>query len=220
MPGFGEILWGWLGLLGLLNIFAAMRILYIALLIAAAVASLVALILLPYKVVSTVFLVISLLGLLVYYLLSGNEESDESGRKKYSDVLISEEMERYFSRKKPFLNPNYKISDLEKYLKVNRNAILSFIQAKYRRNFNQYLDLWRITELQRLQSLMENEDVDINVLCKKAGFSDAQQYKKAEVERRAINRKKTKGKGKHVIKNLDIDDELDFKKKPEIQIRV
>jgi YesN/AraC family two-component response regulator len=89
---------------------------------------------------------------------------------------------------------NYKISDLEKQLKVDRHAISSYTRQKFRRNFNQFLNLWRIAELQRLQSLPENRNISINVLCLRAGFGNAQQYHQAEKERKAINRKKNKNK--------------------------
>jgi AraC-like DNA-binding protein len=196
------------------------RSLIIIILIALAILSLAALLMLPNKVLFTVLLVIFVLGLAVYYLFSGNEDTDDAGRKNYSDFIIVEELDRFFSRKKPYLKENYKISDLEKQLKVSSSAISSFTKERFDADFNQFLNLWRIAELQKLQSLIENEDVSIDVLCLKAGFSNTRQYHLAEKLRKA--KKKKKGKSQPNVNKLEIDmfNELDIKKKPEIQRRV
>jgi hypothetical protein len=196
------------------------KIITAILLVAIFVSSLAASFLFSYKLLSAILLALSASGLFVYYLFSGNNQAfHEAGRKKYSHILITDELDRFFQKNKPFLNVNYKISDLEKQLKVDRHAISSYTRQKFRRNFNQFLNLWRIAELQRLQSLPENKNTGINTLCLKAGFSNTQQYYQAEKERKAINRKKNKNKP--VIRKTEdrIIDDLDIKKKPEIHIR-
>ena len=197
------------------------KVITIFLLVAIAIALTAALFMLPNKALFSILSGIYALGLFVYYLFSrNNQTSHEDDSKKYSNILIVEELALFFSKKKPYLNPDFKISDLEKQLKVSRSAITAFTKKRYRRNFNQFLNLWRIAELQRLQSLPENEDVSINKLCIKAGFSNAQQYCLAEKERKAINRNKSKNKP--VIKKPedDILNDLDIKRKPKIQMRI
>jgi AraC-like DNA-binding protein len=197
------------------------KIITMSLLVVIVVSSAVALFMLPDKVFFSVLLVISVSGLIVYYLFSGNRQtSQEVGRKKYSDILIIEELDRFFTHKKPYLNATYKISDLEKQLRVSRSAISLFTKERYGISFNQFLNLWRIAETKRLQSLPENEDISINKLCVKAGFSNAQQYHQAEKERKA--RKMKKGKSKLITKKDEGDkfNDLDIIKKPEIQMRV
>jgi hypothetical protein len=197
------------------------KIITVILLATIFVSSLVALFIFPYKLFSAVLLAISALSLLVYYIFSGdNQTTHEIGSKKYSDIIITAELDRFFQKNKPYLNPNYKISDLEKQLKVSRRAIYSFTKQRYRRNFNQFLNLWRIAELQHLQSLPENRDISINILCLKAGFSNAQQYYQAEKERKAINGQKSKNKPV-IRKTKDkIINDLEVKKKPEIHMRI
>jgi len=85
-------------------------------------------------------------------------------------VLIIEDLNRLFSQKKPFLDVNYKISDLEKQLKVKRGDFAEYTKKKYRRNFNQFINLWRISELHQLQALPENRDIIINKLCLNKGW--------------------------------------------------
>ena len=183
------------------------------------VALLAGAVVLPYKGLLSALTGISVLGLLGY-LVFGNigKEREKKGRQKYSDILIVEDLDRFFSQKKPYLSPDFKISDLEKKLKVNRKEIYAFIKKRFGINFIQFLDLWRIAEVKRLLPLTENENVSLNKLCKQAGFRNAHQYHQAEKERKARNRKKKKK-----VAPKDDDDligELDFKKKPGIQIRV
>ena len=197
------------------------KIITIILLAAIAVLLLAALFMLPNKVLVFILLGIYVLGLFVYYIFSGNKQKyDKAERKKYSDILIVEELDRFFSKRKPYLNANYKISDLEKQLKVTRNAINTFTKERFGTDFNQFLNLWRIAELKRLQSLLENEDISINKLCLKAGFSNVQQYYLAEKERKT--RKKKKIKNKPTIKTSENNkvNDWEIERKPEIQIRV
>jgi hypothetical protein len=68
------------------------------------VSSLVALFIFPYKLFSAVLLAISALGLLVYYIFNGdNQTSHEVGNKKYSDILIVDELDRFFQKNKPLI---------------------------------------------------------------------------------------------------------------------
>jgi AraC-like DNA-binding protein len=185
-----------------------------------AVAAAVGLAALPYKGLFGVLLGMSGLGLFVCYFFYGGYSPDWS-RRKYLEVIIPEELELFFQKRKPYLNPDYKISDLEKQMKVSRSAINLFTKKRFNRNFTQFLNLWRIGEVQRLQSLPENEGVSIYKLCLKAGFRDAQEYHQAEKERKAIN--KGKARSKAIVQQAEdekIKDDLDIKKKPEVQLRI
>jgi methylphosphotriester-DNA--protein-cysteine methyltransferase len=106
-------------------------------------------------------------------------------------------------------------------LKVSRKAIYSFTKERFGTNFIQFVNLWRIAELKRLRSLPENKNISINILCVKAGFSNAQQYYHAEKERKARKMKMKMKKNKPTVKHEDdkIND-LSVKKKPDINMRV
>ena len=103
------------------------KIIYLTLLSALAVFSVVSLFLLPYKVLFALLLTFSALAILLLYIFGGGDlSSDNSDRKNFSKILIVEDLDRLFSKKKPFLDANYKISDLEKQLNVSRGAINEF----------------------------------------------------------------------------------------------
>jgi AraC-like DNA-binding protein len=191
------------------------------LLVAILASSLVALFLLPYRWLSAILFGISASGLFVYYIFSINNHALEIvGKNYYSDYLITDELDRFFRKNKPYLNASYKISDLEKQLKVSRSAISSFTKQRFGRNFNQFLNLWRIAELRHLQSLPENRNTGITSLCLQAGFDNAQQYYQAEKERKAINRRKNKNK--LAIKKAEdrIINDPDIKQKPGVHLRI
>jgi AraC-like DNA-binding protein len=197
------------------------KVITIILLAAIAVLSAVALFMLPNKVFFSILLAISVLALAIYYIFSDNKQtSKETGRKEYQNVIIIEDLDRFFTNKQPYLNATYKISDLEKQLGVSRSAISSFTKERYGINFNQFLNLWRIAELRRLLSLPENENISIGKLCVKAGFGSVQQYYQAEKERKA--RKMKNGKSKSIIKKHEDDkvNDLNVTKQPEIHMRV
>ena len=185
------------------------------------VSSIVSLILLPHKVCFSLILGVTVLAIILLFVFSDDDSpSDILNQKKFSNILIVEDLDRLFSKKKPFLDVNYKISDLEKQLKVRRGAINEFTKRKFNRNFNQFLNLWRIAELQRLQALPENRDVSINKLCLKAGFISAFQYQMAEKERKQINKNKRKVKPLKKPIEKDSFEYLDVLKKPEIHMRI
>ena len=85
-------------------------------------------------------------------------------------------MESYFRKEKPYLNKNFKLSDLVDALDVNRTVISSFINQTYGVNFNRYLNRWRLKEFKRLQKLPANNNKSIYYLQQKAGFTNNKHY--------------------------------------------
>jgi len=181
------------------------------------IGSILGLVMLPNKWIFVALLVVSGLVLFFYAIIS----SGGTDSVRYSEIVIYEELDRFFQKRKPYLKPNYKITDLEKELKVSRGAIAAFTKERFGRNFNQFLNLCRMIELERLQTLMENEDASIDDLCKKAGFRSANEYYYAEKERKAINKGRNKRKQAHKkADNEVIINDLENIKKPDIKIRV
>jgi AraC-like DNA-binding protein len=196
----------------------------IILLAVIAVFSLVALFIFPYKVLFSLLLALSALGLFVCYLIKDSQTFGKTSKEEYIDVIITDELDKFFSEKKPYLNANYKISDLEKQLGVSREAISAFTKKRFGVNFNQFLDLWRILELRELRSKLENEDVSIGKLCVRAGFRDTQHYVRAERDRkaRAVLKKMQRLKSKPAVKKHETDKvkDLNVTNKPDINMRV
>lgn len=100
-------------------------------------------------------------------------------RRQHSGKLSRSLFEEFIRDKKPYLNPNYKITDLVEDLDVNRTSLSAFVNRTYHMNFSRYLNRLRLRELEQLRSLPENEGRSISSLLGKVGFSDFRNYSRA-----------------------------------------
>lgn len=93
-------------------------------------------------------------------------------------VLNRETFENYILTKKPYKNPDLKITDLVNELNVNRTYISGFINAEYGVNFNNYINQCRLAEFKQLKTqkpaLTEAE------LAEMSGFSSYRSFKRFE----------------------------------------
>ena len=97
-------------------------------------------------------------------------------RRYHSGKISQERLEGYFRTQKPYLNPDYKITDLVEALDVNRTVISAFINQTYGVTFPHYLNRWRLDELKRLRSLPANKGRSISSLISQTGFADYRRY--------------------------------------------
>ena len=101
----------------------------------------------------------------------------KTGRRVFSGELTRERLERWFREKKPYLNSEFKITDVVQAMNVNRSVVSSFINKEYGVNFNQFVNRWRLKEVERLAEL---SGIDAAKLYAQAGFSEARQYYRAK----------------------------------------
>ena len=87
--------------------------------------------------------------------------------------------ENYFSRQKPYLNPDFKLTDLAETMGVNRTVMSNFINQTYSMNFKRYLNLWRIREYQTLIKHPSNERKNPYQVMVMAGFKDSRHFQRA-----------------------------------------
>ena len=88
--------------------------------------------------------------------------------------------ERYFKKNKPYLNPYLTLSDLTDPLQTNRTYLSNFINRTYGMNFNRYLNVCRLHEMDRLLSMYGNRHKTPESLCTLAGFGSYRSYLKAK----------------------------------------
>lgn len=118
-------------------------------------------------------------------------------RRQYSGKLDIPLFEKFISDKKPYLNPDYKITDLVEDLDVNRTSLSAFVNRTYGMNFSRYLNSLRLRELEQLRQLPENEGKSIGALLGKAGFDNYRTYLRAvNAEREAPLREPEAGEEK------------------------
>ncbi|PKP41195.1 MAG: hypothetical protein CVT93_09120 [Bacteroidetes bacterium HGW-Bacteroidetes-10] len=77
-------------------------------------------------------------------------------------------LEKYFEKERPYLNKDLSINEVAVILYTNKTYLSKVINESMGLNFNQYLNFYRMKEVDRLI----NDDIDISIqeLCKKSGF--------------------------------------------------
>jgi AraC-like DNA-binding protein len=81
---------------------------------------------------------------------------------------LKERLVRYFEKEKPYLNKDLSINEVSLYLYTNKTYLSKIINDNMGQNFNQFINSFRIEEVQRL--FQENNNISIQELCKLSGF--------------------------------------------------
>ena len=110
-----------------------------------------------------------------YIIISSNDEEVESSNEKQSR-LSKKALEQYFREKKPFLNPELKITDLVVELNTNRTYLSTFINQEYGMNFSRFINSWRLMEYEKMSSASDNALLTNKERAFSAGFSDYRSY--------------------------------------------
>jgi hypothetical protein len=103
-------------------------------------------------------------------------------RKRYQGNINRRMLEGYFRQKKPYLNPNFRITDLVEAIKVNRNSISQFVNHTYGINFSRFVNRWRLKELQRIRRSTANQGLRNEELVIMAGFADVKHYLRVKAQ--------------------------------------
>ncbi len=90
----------------------------------------------------------------------------EHANNQHEYTLI---LEQWMEKEKPYLNPNFKLTDLNGVLPLNRTYISQFINKEYNCNFYQFVSKYRIEEAKRL--MRENPNAKMYEIALKSGFS-------------------------------------------------
>ena len=99
-------------------------------------------------------------------LLSGNEKT----------TLSINHLCSYMQKKKPYLDPKFKITDMSRDLNTNRTYLSSIINRTYGVNFCRFINRYRLQELQQIKKMPANKNLSEEELASKAGFSDFRGY--------------------------------------------
>lgn len=96
--------------------------------------------------------------------------------------LGRQRVEEYLENKKPYLNPEFKITDMARDLFSNRTYISAFINREYGMNFNRFINNYRLKEVDRLQSeaIQRKQKISAMEIVIHAGFSNYRSYFRAK----------------------------------------
>lgn len=100
-------------------------------------------------------------------------------RRQYAGELNRTVFEEFIRTRKPYLKPDYKITDLVEDLDVNRTSLSAFVNRTYGMNFSRYLNRLRLRELEQLRLQPDNKGKTLGSLLGKAGFDNYRTYQRA-----------------------------------------
>lgn len=115
------------------------------------------------------------------YLIIQPDDTEEEVSAK-STTIVPKHFERYLREKKPYLNPNLRITDLAQELTTNRSYLSTFINKEYNMNFCRFINRCRLHELERMRLLPSNSDKTNIELVLMVGFSNYRSYLRAKKE--------------------------------------
>lgn len=115
-----------------------------------------------------------------YLIIQPDDAKEEVAVK--STTIDFKHFERYLREKKPYLNPNLRITDLARQLNTNRSYISTFINKEYNMNFSRLINRYRLQELERLRLLPSNSEKANIELVLMAGFSNYRSYLRVKQE--------------------------------------
>jgi len=78
-------------------------------------------------------------------------------------------LEQWMETDKPYLNPEFRLTDLQQVLPLNRTYLSQLINTEYGCNFYQFVTNYRIEEAKRL--MRENKDLQMQEIADRCGFS-------------------------------------------------
>jgi len=118
--------------------------------------------------------------LLLYNIIHRNILPKVADNTVESVQLNKAGFEEYMQREKPYLNPNFKITDLEDVFCTNRSYISAFINNNYGVNFSRLVNRYRLLELEELSTITENQEKTIAQRATIAGFGSYSNYLRAK----------------------------------------
>jgi len=102
------------------------------------------------------------------------ENAEEEEEEEEEDPLKAEyraNLEQWMATEKPYVNPDFRLTDLRQILPMNRTYLSQFINTEYGCSFFQYATNYRIEEAKRL--MREHPDMKLQDVAEHSGFSSA-----------------------------------------------
>lgn len=102
------------------------------------------------------------------------QESEEMTDIQQANAAYKVAVEAWLEQDKPYLNPDFQLTDLRHVLPLNRSYLSRFINTEYGCSFYQWVNRLRIEEAKRLMT--EQSDLKIQDIADRCGFSSRQAF--------------------------------------------
>lgn len=116
-----------------------------------------------------------------YEKISTNHLSDL--KLKRSDIstpeVLAEQLNSYFEKEKPYLNPKLKITDVSRKLNSNRTYISALIKDNYQTNFSRFVNSWRVKQAEELLKSQKHFNYTTRSIAEQSGFNNYNTFVKA-----------------------------------------
>ena len=99
----------------------------------------------------------------------GSDEMEEQPSEEGSNDALRQTLEQWMERERPYLNPEFRLIDLQQVLPMNRTYLSRFLQEEFDCTFYQFVNRYRIDDAMRLK--LENPDMKISEIAAQCGFS-------------------------------------------------
>ena len=111
--------------------------------------------------------------------------SEEPEEVNPANVAYRATMEAWLDKEKPYLNPDFQLTDLRQVLPMNRSYLSRFINSAYGRSFYQWVSGLRIEEAKRLMT--EHPELKIQDVAERCGFSSRSVFTQVFTRETGVN---------------------------------
>ena len=94
-------------------------------------------------------------------------------------------LDAWLEKEKPYLNPDFQLTDLRQVLPMNRTYLSQFINAEYGCSFYQWVNSLRIAEAKRL--LTEHPEIKMKDIAQQSGFSSPTVFSRVFIRETGIS---------------------------------
>ena len=121
--------------------------------------------------------------------------TEETPEPNPANAAYRATLEAWLDNEKPYLNPDFQLSDLRQVLPLNRTYLSQLINTEYGCSFYQWVNGLRIKEAQRL--MREQPEMTIEEVSKQSGFSYRRNFSRIFVDETGMTPSEWRDKGRN-----------------------
>ena len=112
-------------------------------------------------------------------------EEEKENEPDPANAAYRAKLEEWLEKEKPYLNPDFQLSDLRQVLPMNRTYLSQFINAEYGCSFYHWVNSLRIAEAKRL--LTEHPEIKMKDIAQQSGFSSPTVFSRVFIRETGIS---------------------------------
>jgi AraC-like DNA-binding protein len=110
---------------------------------------------------------------------NNNLEVSEKVNWQPEILNLKPKIEKLFVENKIYLNPELSLSDVSVYLKTNNSILSAAINQNFNKNFNDFVNEYRVEEFKRISKLPENKNLTLLAIAFDCGFNSKATFNRA-----------------------------------------